>query len=380
MQKKIKTILLLTISLIPLSCQPPEIRVFNPDLSGAVLTAHQSYTRSGYQSFDLKDSLKIIQEESLGGLPYFSFLHYSGELIYTTHNGRLYFTGLNNFDDTRKTKIDEGIGTAPTISGSTLFIAVNRGKHGLIAYDMLKGKYLWQLEGQFSQSSPVVLGNRVIHATTFGAISAHDFITGERKWKVEINDRILNNLAYVRGSVIVLTQNGTLRSYNPENSSLNWSLSMHDAFYASPVVNSDNVYIASYNGNVSKIDLLKGIILKKAKLNSNIYMTPGLDDQSLYIGKGNGQLIALDHNTLEEKWSQSLEGPVTAAPLVSNTEIILGTASRKLYRITKKDGKIKQMIRLAGKPRSQPAYHDNKIYISYEPDYIAVLGSGSVNE
>lgn len=369
-----KTNLLLTILLLIISCQPPVIRTFNTDLSGAVLTAQQSYTRSGYQSFDLNDSLKIISEESLGGLPYFSFLQYSGELIYTTHNGRLYFTGLDDFNDTRKTNIDEGIGTAPTISGSTLYIAVNRGKYGLIAYDMLQGEYLWQLEGQFSQSSPVVVDNLVVHATTFGAISAHDITTGNRKWKVEIDDRILNNLAYVRGSIVVLTQNGILRSYDPSNGTLNWALSMHDAFYASPVVNSDNVYIASYNGNVTRIDLQQGTILKKVIIGSNIYMTPGLDDQNLYIGKGNGQLATLDKNTLAEKWTQTLEGPVTTAPLVANTEIILGTGSRRLYRLTKEDGKIKQVIRLNGNPRSQPAFYKDRLYISYEPDYIAVMG------
>jgi outer membrane protein assembly factor BamB len=98
-----------------------------------------------------------------------------------------------------------------------------------------------------------------------------------------------------------------------------------------------------------------------------------MDNENLYIGCGDGQLKALDINSLENNWIQQLDGPVTAAPLVSTSEVILGTASRKLYRINKKGGQIIQKILLDGRPRSQPVYHKQKIYIAYEPDYLAVL-------
>ena len=364
---------LYTILLLTISCQPPVIRNFNPDQPKAILTADQSYSRNGFQDFEIHDSLKIVETESLGGLPYFSFLQYSGELIYTTHNGRLYFTNLSDFDDTRKTQMGAGIGTAPTISGSMLYIAVNRGKNGLVAYDMLAGKEKWQLKGELSQSSPIVTNKLVIHASTLGAITAYDTESGERKWRAEIDDRILNNLAFSNNNVIVLTQNGTLRSYNPDSGSLNWSVKLDDAFYASPVIDSTSIFIAGYKGKITKIDLLQGTILNSVQIKTPVYQTPAMDNNYLYVGCGNGQLKAFAIHTMTERWSQQLDGPVTAAPLASASEIILGTASGKLYRVSKTDGQVIQTILLDGRPRSQPVYNNQKIYIAYEPDYLAVL-------
>ena len=369
-------ILYITSIFVFLSCQAPVIKNIYSDSSNSIITANHSYTRSGFQKFNLGDSLRITQTKSLNGLPYFSFLQYSGELIYTTHNGKLYFTQLNDFYNTRNTQIAVGIGAAPTIHNKTLFIPVNKGKYGLVAYDITSAKYQWELSGKFSQSSPIVNNNLVIHTSTDGSVGAYDIDYADRKWEINIDDRILNNLALAANNLVVLTQNGTIRSYNPNSGSLNWSLQIDDAFYASPVVNSSFVFVAGYKGTITKIDLLKGDILNSYHTQVAIYQTPALDDSFLYVPKANGHLTALDIKNLNEQWTLELEGPFTTSPLVSNSEVIIGTATRKMYRVNKINGTVIQVIELEGRPRSQPVYHENKIYISYEPDYLAILSSG----
>lgn len=377
---KTKIILRLALILGALSCQSPLLRHVSDDISEAILTGNQSFTRSGYQKFDISDSLQLSQTESIGGLPYFSFLQYSGKLIYTTHNGRLYFTSLNDIEDTRRTQVGVGIGAAPTLNNTTLFIPILKGKTGLVAYDIIKGSVIWEIQGKFSQSSPVIYKKLVIHASTDGSVAGYDIGTQLRKWEINFNDRILNNLALVDNKLIVVTQNGTIRSYNPGNGSLNWSIHVKDAYYASPVINSSSLFIAGYSGSITKIDLNSGNTLNTFRTHVPIYYTPACDGNFLYIPQADGQLLKLDTGHLQKQWIQQLEGPFTTAPLVSNSEIYLGTASRKMYRLNKTNGSVKQTFELDGRPRSQPIYHQGTIYISYEPDYLATLSAGAKSE
>ena len=100
------------------ACQKPYLQklTINPDKD--VITAHHSFSRNGYQNFVLHDSLRILDSDDLKGLPYLSFLQYSGELIFTTRNGYLYFVDLNDISLIRKKQFRNGIESTPTISNS----------------------------------------------------------------------------------------------------------------------------------------------------------------------------------------------------------------------------------------------------------------------
>jgi len=370
--KKLFYILILSVII---SCNKPLIKKIIPQPNIPVITANQNFARTGLQDFIIQDSLKITNSEDLSGLPFGSYLQYSGELIFITHNGYLYFVSLNDFDEVRKSHIADGFGTAPSIYGKTLFLAINKGKEGLIAYDMISGKLRWTIPGKLSQSSPVITEKYVIHASLSGSITAYNLLDGKSNWQVEYNDAILNNLALIENTLIAAGQNGTISSYNSETGILNWSLQTEEAIYASPVINSQFVYVATYSGTIIQIDLHSGNIENRFTAGVELYQTPVLDNQSLYIVLANGKMIALDKTNLKTKWQKHLDSPFAASPLLATLDILAGTESKKLYRINKFTGEILQTVKLEGRPRTQPIYYKNKIYLSYEPDILTILST-----
>ena len=361
--------------LLLLSCRKPIIKEFVLQPERPVITANQNFSRTGLQEFIIQDSLKILYSDDLIGLPFSSYLQYAGELIFTTHNGYLYFVSLNDFSDIRKTNIADGIGTAPSIHGKTLFLTVNKGDVGLIAYDMASGKIKWTIPGMLSQSSPVLTEMKVIHASINGSIIAYNILDGSRTWQVEYSGPILNNLAMTGENLIVAGQDGNISNYNPETGVLNWALQLEGAIYASPVINSNFVFISTYSGSVIQIELNSGNIKNRFNGKVELFQTPVLDDQTLYILLANGKIIALDETNLNIKWQKQLDGPFSAPPLLASMEILVGTGSKKLYRLNKFTGDIIQILKLEGRPRAQPIYYKNKIYLSYEPDILTVLST-----
>jgi outer membrane protein assembly factor BamB len=357
------------------SCQKPYIKEFITQPDKPIMTANQNFARNGLQEFVFQDSLKWLYSDGLKGLPYASYLQYSGKLIFTTHNGYLYFVSLNDFKNIRKTKIADGIGTTPSIHGKTLFISINKGDEGLVAYNMATGKTKWEIPGFLSQSSPVLTETKVIHASLNGNINAYNLLDGSNIWQIEYEDHILNDLALSENNLIVAGQNGNISNYNPETGVLKWSTQISDGIYASPVVNSQFAYISSYSGSVIQIDLDSGAIKKRINTNTEIYKTPVLDNKCFYAFLANGKILALDKSNLNLKWQQQLESPFSTSPLLGSMEIIAGTDSKKLYRLNKFTGEVIQVLKLEGRPRTQPIYYKNKLYISYEPDFLSVFST-----
>ena len=374
------TFFMLFLLFVMISCKPAIIKKIVDDPTDPVLTANHSFTRDNYQQAVLADSLKIIETESLRGLPFHTMLDFSGKIIFTTHNGFLYFIDQDNFDDIRKTELADGITAAPSINNMILFAAVSKGKKGLLAYDMLEGDIIWSKPGRMSQSSPVIYNDLVIHASLDGKIAAFNILSGESLWENQQGDKIVNSMALLGKSLILSTQNGTVRSYNPENGSLNWSVNLEKAVYASPVIDQKNVYIASYDGSVFKIDLMSGNRKGSVHFYREVLSTPAADSSRIYLAQADGTLTAINKDNLKKSWSIRLEGPFSCSPLVTSKEIIAGTAANLFYRINKSNGIIKQVIILDGRLRCQPMIYKDQVYIGYEPDMIAVLAAKDLSD
>jgi outer membrane protein assembly factor BamB len=370
-QKIVKYLLVATGSfLILIACLKPHIAQIDIKEEFWSFTANGNFARNGFQKLSFSDTLVEENNIDLSGLPVGSILVLANNLIYTTFNGYLYFSQPSNNNKSRKIRISDGTGTAPTVFENLVFIASNHGNYGLTIYNAREGKIVWEHNGMLSQSAPVIFGNLVIHASLNGHITAFNMYNYTKKWSVEPDDKILNSMALHGENLIVATQNGIIKNYNPENGSLRWSREINSAVYASPVVNEESVFICAYNGEIFRIDLESGDLVNSQKKETPIYITPSLDNQFLYVPLANGHLIAMDKNSLQTVWETNLEGPFSASILVTLDKIIAGTSAARLFILNKKDGSVIQSLKLEGRPKIQPLLFEDKIYISCEPDLL----------
>ena len=362
------------------SCIYPKLGNTISESDNLIYTANNSFLRDSYQDFIVDDTLVFEKEEDLSGLPGTSFLQYSDKLLFTTRNGYLYISELNNIAKFTKKKLTIGIDATPTISDSILFIPVSKGNDGLIAYDMVNGSIVWELPGMFSQSSPLIFKNNVIHATLDGSIYALDIQTSETKWTIHLEDNIRNSLALVGNNLILATQNGLIRNYNAEKGTIKWSRKIEASVYATPVTDGNSIFIATYAGEIFKINMLSGDITSSVKKNEPIYLSPALDQDHLYVPLANGTLVKLDKSNLQTVWSANLQAPYSAGLLLSKNSIIAGTTLRGLFLVEKNTGNIIQRINLNGRLRTQATFYNDKIYISHESSMLQSYHFGEINE
>ncbi|MCB9057160.1 MAG: PQQ-binding-like beta-propeller repeat protein [Calditrichae bacterium] len=384
--KSAKYINLLMVLLLPslsgiFSCKPAYLnKIISEETNNQITTAFRDYLRNGFQQVSLPDSLVFVKEEDLRGLPYHSLLSYSGKLMFITHNGYLYFMDHDDFDDIRKSSLADGITAAPSIFENLMFIPVSKGKKGLLAYDLMTGDTKWEASGRFSQSTPVIYDTLVIHASLDGNIAAFGIQSGKKLWENQLGDKIVNSLTLAESNVIVASQNGIIRSYGAISGSLNWSLTLKESVYATPVANSKYVYICTYSGKIVSINIKTGNRHKEINTKNEILLSPVMDNSHLYIAQASGTIASYSIPDLKITWAKTLDGPYSSTPLLTLKDIFLATTSKHFYRLKKETGEIIMNKELEGRVRTQPVVYQNKLYIGYEPDYIAVFSEPGLSD
>ncbi len=358
------------IFLLLAACQKPLLRG-TADGDDERFFLRHFYARNNIQNITLPDSLQTSQVESLRGLPWLSLIDYRGELLFTTHNGFLY--SGKGLDDLGKLEVSEGISGIPALLGDTLFVSSARGKNGLVAYNARSGEIIWEKRGLLSESAPLAMDGRVFHAALNGRLIAYD-TNGEQLWENHLEHAIRAPLAGQDGKLVVATADGEVRCYHMQNGTLAWAINLASAVLAAPMIYENNVYLPAYDGSLHAINLDSGERVWRKELGTPIYYSPSGVDGVLYIGLPNRLVLALDAADGNEIWRSELDGPPTAPPLVTDGEVLLGTAQKSLFRLGRENGRKIQRLKLEAKPRSTPRIYGGKLYISMEPDLLAVIG------
>ena len=124
-----------------------------------------------------------------------------------------------------------------------------------------------------------------------------------------------------------------------------------------PVYGDNKVFVASRHGDVAALDPQdgepvwernlavfdeEGMLSAVAKLwrSGESARIGGLayDKQTVYIGTENGAIVAMDAATGETKWSQSVEGEIISAPVVSENVLVVNTGAGTLFGLNVDNG------------------------------------------
>jgi outer membrane protein assembly factor BamB len=98
------------------------------------------------------------------------------------------------------------------------------GSQGKALYGLnpANGEQIWKLPTRARiESSPVIVGNRVVAATTAGKIYLLDAATGEVKWEYDAGGSFVASPAIVDGKIILGNTDGTLYCFGSKNTQPN---------------------------------------------------------------------------------------------------------------------------------------------------------------
>lgn len=234
----------------------------------------------------------------------------------------------------------------------------------LYAVDCESGKLCWEsklpVNGLPALIDGLVACDGVVYAGTGKALSAFEARTGKRIWKNEgwsQREGTTSTLTQGNGILIGSVQWSALYGNDSKTGKMLWSVSNHGLRNrgASAAMHGSLLYLISEK-SFFILEAATGriIVRKPLPYNLDTTSTPLLTDKEIIFGTANKGLVALDNETLEEKWncpigdaliytapySRPTSGTIETSPALAGKTVYVGASDGGIYGIDKRTGKI----------------------------------------
>ena len=219
--------------------------------------------------------------------------------------------------------------SAPTYSDGRLYVS-NLEPGQVQALNADNGKVAWRnsLPGR-TESSPLVVGNKVIVGCECGEVFAFNKRTGKQLWSTAVGGAVKASPAFSGGTVYVGDYSGGMTALRASNGSVRWTASANSRIYATAAVAFGRVYVGTVAGTMYAFNARTGSLDWSTGIGGYIYSAvtaakaPGTPP-SIYFGSYSGTVYALNAETGSQRWTQSAHGPVSGAGSVIGDVFYVG--------------------------------------------------------
>ena len=209
------------------------------------------------------------------------------------------------------------------------------GGHGVdgevIAFSVGQGKIHWLHVIGPSESSPLLVGNRLYVGDWNGDVWAFDSNNGRVVWHRHIaHGAIKGALAYAGGRLFVGSYDGHVYCLS-RSGEVVWRGSAQprlfggSQFYSTPAVAYGRVYIGSTDGKVYAFGAASGDRLWSHSTGAYVYASPAIWRQLVLVGSYSGTFFALDAGTGEPRWTFNAGGPISGSAVVIGNVVYFAT-------------------------------------------------------
>ncbi|WP_049894037.1 outer membrane protein assembly factor BamB family protein [Halogranum rubrum] len=261
-----------------------------------------------------------------------------------------------------------GVST-PTVVGQTCFVVLDQQT---LAVDCVTGERRWRHDVGSDRpgSAPAVVGERVYVADD--RLYALDAVTGDRLWQSDAElEYGVHGLAATKDVVCVTTgdgEHGRLYAFDSDGSR-QWDTAQVGENYAPPVVGERHVFVArTESGHIHAVSLADGSIAWTVARGTRGGPVTVADDTVFLTDARESQVVALDTNTGERRWTRAFESSGRGrglAPRVAGDTVyaVVGTTPSVFTRLDRRSGELQDSFALDFEPLTGPAVGDDAIYV-----------------
>jgi len=271
---------------------------------------------------------------------------------------------------------------AVEVSEGALFVpSLDRKVHAL---SLATGKQLFKPAptGGLVRAGPRVARVRLLNNQRFlffGAEDGHVYCVGARegkqRWKSAAIGPVLGSVLPTDKAVFVGSDDEHLRALNPTNGKELWKLKLGSAVRSTPVLSEDRkrVYVGADNGALYAVDIAARRVAWMFKAKSGIRSGPVLYSGRLFFGTSGGVVHAVRPRarSAEPIWEQKVGGVITAAPLVTQNRVYVGSQSGDFLSLDRgNDGSVVWRYRTGGRVRSSAAWYKGLVLFGSDDGYL----------
>jgi eukaryotic-like serine/threonine-protein kinase len=255
--------------------------------------------------------------------------------------------------------------SAPARRGDAIYVA---SQHGLTALARADGKRLWQcgLSGDATESSPLIVNDRIIVGDAGGSITAISF-DGKPIWKYSLlddergqgdpaglngQDRARPRTAASDGPIVYqpIFDQKRIIAIDLKAGRRRWAFETKGWVYGVPAVSDDNVYFGSQDMNLYCLNKTRKTLLWTFPTTSRIEAGVAYQNGSVFCASCDGSAYRVNAETGKEIWSyrtpKSDASPaIYSAPVCTEDAVYFGSFDGYLYCLNIDDGKLKWRFR-----------------------------------
>jgi outer membrane protein assembly factor BamB len=301
---------------------------------------------------EVKPPYKIKWQFKAQHLLEYSPILVEGSLYGVNNNGIAFSVKTRSGKARWKRQVAELNASAPAFSDGVIYIS-NLEPGQVLALDARDGRQIWKrpLPGR-TESSPIVVGNKVIVGCECGTLFAFDKKTGKTLWETGLGGAIKAAPAYHDGVVFVGTYGGDMNAIRVNDGSTKWqtgsqgsSFGRTGRIYATAAIGFGRVYVGSIDSRMYSFDEDTGDLAWSQSTGGYVYAGAVAADTadtepSVYFGSYDGTFYALDAKTGDERWSANPGGSISgAASLIGDTVYVANLSSTETTGYSAGDGK-----------------------------------------
>jgi eukaryotic-like serine/threonine-protein kinase len=275
---------------------------------------------------------------------------------------------------------------APAKRGGTIYYTT---RHGLTALSQEDGKVLWNCTrvADATESSPLIVKDRIIVADYSGKVSAVDF-DGNLIWQHDIaadappsppgfdaaRARMGDSAARPRTAASDETaifqpifDQSRIAVIDLKAGRRRWSFQAKGWIYGEPTVTDDRVFFGSQDGHLYCLDKKRKTLLWTFATKSRIEAGVAVQDGSVFVGSCDGRFYRVNAETGKEVWSyrtsesKGVRTAIYSAPLCTEDAVYFGSFDGHLYCLKIDHGELKWRIQtLEGSEITGPPLTDGR--------------------
>ena len=318
-------------------------------------------TRTRSVDLALEPPFRTVWRYGAGSLVEFPPSIGYGRLYFSTNAGR--FAAISEKTGKRAWKIDlhRCVAASPAIGphahGTVYAVFLNRppcnavsGGHGddglVVAFSAGQGKIHWQRTIGPSESSPLLIGDRLYVGDWNGDVWAFDADNGRMLWRRHVGGALKGAVASAGDRLYVGAYDGRLYCLSQAGKQL-WSASGqrrlhgHGRFYSTPALAYGRVYVGSTDGKVYSFGATTGKLEWSHSTGGYVYASPAVWNGTVFAGSYNGGFYAFDAATGVERWSFRANGPISGSATVIGDVVYFATLRRRTYALNARTGTLR---------------------------------------
>ena len=220
------------------------------------------------------------------------------------------------------------------------------GTGKVIAFAAGFGQIRWQRTVGPTESSPLLLGNRLYVGDWDGRVWALDARTGRTIWvRKPAGAAIKGAVASTSGRLYVGSYDGHVYCLGAQTGRLIWKASAQrrlyggSQFYSTPALAYGRVYIGSTDGKVYSFGATTGRLLWSHGTGGYVYASPAVWNGFVFAGSYSKRFYAFDAATGDVRWSFQANGQISGSPTVVGNVVYFATLEGRTYALNARTGR-----------------------------------------